>query len=149
MPTSEHWDAIIDATSKSFDAKGEAVVPQLKRLLVLVWKLLPREERLEFLNRLSIDGKFTFEKREPLPGEVKGDLELTRCIHLWDRVLKLNLNDEERKFALSIQKSRKRRGWAPSDKQKPWIRALWDRVVDDGPEPEVVDHDDDEMREAG
>lgn len=119
-----HADHIVDACTKMLTSRdGMFRTQQGKRLLVLVWKTLPKEARTEFMRRLNDDLEFvpaycpTKEERE--------DADLERALSNWPKVLDGDLDEVSRDFARDVDKRRRWKNWNPSEKQRAWIMRLW------------------------
>ena len=129
-PLGRHKDALVEAVSRA--VVPSATVQDVKRLMFVVWKMMPREDRIAFRNRLDPDGVFmSFKPRWP-------DLDnpqLEDAAREWGFVMAAGSDEEpgyfgplaEREgqdawgFAKSIRKHLKFRDWTPTEKQAAWM----------------------------
>jgi hypothetical protein len=116
---------------KLFDALLEAVpgdlshINKIKKHLLSIWRFLPVPARKAFLERLDDKNGFDFGLTAPVAKA--GQTPLEEILIRWREVLPFTA-DDERTFALDIEKRRRWKNWNPTPKQEKWIRQIFDDV---------------------
>ena len=112
-------DRIIELVAGLFEVPHYIRQRRLKLLLVLIWNLLEKSFRYQFVVRL--DG-VEFDS---------APLSIKAIVNDWDRVVESPLTGWDKRFAKDVNwKRKKHKFWKPKKEDEQHVRAIYNSVVE-------------------
>lgn len=134
-----HEDMLRELAEKMMACNDPAHMLLLsKKMMTACWMGFEYSTRRTFVSCIDYDGDLAYEKPyRPKPDAIL-DAGLAGVLKRWPEVLD-GLSGAELDFANDIEKRRKWRKWAPSDKQVQWIMRIWSDHIINEPEMDVTE----------